>query len=219
MESEVEHRVDVHTRLHVTCCVSSSIHLSSVFGAYKFSFVAGSRRYSLTVKNFSPSAVWVTQFSCTRCAKNIVNVHTRPTKNTVNIKLHAEVLNRCRMIRRTTMELVVSLIHLLAYPPHVPLCAHRRFVGEFGGHGNMAAVRVAMHAALWRRGVDPLKVDPWYFPTPHEYRKLLEAVSTFVYVLSCSRKATFVRPPSLLALFTFYWSAKDGRFSIPSSTG
>lgn len=36
-----------------------------------------------------------------------------------------------------------------------------------------------MHAALWRRGVDPLKVDPWYFPTPHEYRRLLEAVSIF----------------------------------------
>ncbi|CAM9235782.1 unnamed protein product [Scytosiphon promiscuus] len=55
-----------------------------------------------------------------------------------------------------------------------------RFVGEFGGHGNMAAVRVAMHAALWRRGVDPLKVDPWYFPTPHEYRQLLEAAGFIV---------------------------------------
>eukprot|EP00752_Nemacystus_decipiens_P015678 g13992.t1 len=55
-----------------------------------------------------------------------------------------------------------------------------RFVGEFGGHGNMAAVRVAMHAALWRRGVDPLKVDPWYFPTPHEYRRLLEAAGFIV---------------------------------------
>lgn len=52
-----------------------------------------------------------------------------------------------------------------------------RFVGEFGGHGNMAAVRVAMHAALRQRGVDPLEVDPWYFPTPHEYRRLLEKVS------------------------------------------
>lgn len=53
-----------------------------------------------------------------------------------------------------------------------------RFVGEFGGHGNMAAVRVAMHSALWRRGVDPLQVDPWYFPTPTEYRRLLEEVSS-----------------------------------------
>ncbi|CAN0000408.1 unnamed protein product [Ectocarpus sp. 4 AP-2014] len=55
-----------------------------------------------------------------------------------------------------------------------------RFVGEFGGHGNMAAVRVAMHAALWRRGVDPLAVDPWYFPTPHEYQQLLEAAGFIV---------------------------------------
>ena len=39
-----------------------------------------------------------------------------------------------------------------------------------------------MHAALWRRGVDPLKVDPWYFPTPLEYRRLLEAVR----VVTCS---------------------------------
>lgn len=53
-----------------------------------------------------------------------------------------------------------------------------RFVGEFGGHGNMAAVRVAMHSALWRRGVDPLVVDPWFFPTAAEYRGLLEEVST-----------------------------------------
>ena len=53
-----------------------------------------------------------------------------------------------------------------------------RFVGEFGGHGNMAAVRVALHAALRRRGIDPLTVDPWYFPTPREYQRLLEAVSS-----------------------------------------
>lgn len=52
-----------------------------------------------------------------------------------------------------------------------------RFVGEFGGHGNIAAVRVAMHAALWRRGIDPLEVDPFYFPSPEEYRTLLESVS------------------------------------------
>eukprot|EP00904_Undaria_pinnatifida_P014077 jgi/Undpi1/97/HiC_scaffold_1.g00097.m1 len=55
-----------------------------------------------------------------------------------------------------------------------------RFVGEFGGHGNMAAVRVVMHAALWRRGIDPLKVDPWYFPTAREYGRLLEAAGFIV---------------------------------------
>ena len=51
-----------------------------------------------------------------------------------------------------------------------------RFVGEFGGHGNLAAMRVAMNVALSRRGIDPLEVDPWYFPTVREYGRALEAV-------------------------------------------
>ncbi len=78
---------------------------------------------------------------------------------------------------------MVLYLHLVLYPAGAlnayggDLVGLRRFVGEFGGHGNMAAVRVAMHAALWRRGVDPLEVDPWYFPTPREYRRLLESVS------------------------------------------
>lgn len=51
-----------------------------------------------------------------------------------------------------------------------------RFVGEFGGHGNIAAIRVALHNALRRRGIDPIEVDPWYYPTPEELRLLLETV-------------------------------------------
>lgn len=51
-----------------------------------------------------------------------------------------------------------------------------RFVGEFGGHGNIATPRLAMHSVLLRRGVDPLEMDPWYFPTAEEYRSLLEEV-------------------------------------------
>lgn len=50
-----------------------------------------------------------------------------------------------------------------------------RFVGEFGGQGNVAKIRNALHAALTRRGVDPWAADPWYFPTPQEYSQLLEA--------------------------------------------
>jgi trans-aconitate methyltransferase len=49
-----------------------------------------------------------------------------------------------------------------------------RFIGEFGGHGNVQTVRSALHAALRRRGVDPAPVDPWYYPTPREYSALLE---------------------------------------------
>ncbi|KAG8698902.1 hypothetical protein FRC09_006947 [Ceratobasidium sp. 395] len=43
-----------------------------------------------------------------------------------------------------------------------------RFVGEFG-------VRLAMHQALKKRGLDPVKLDPWYFPRPEQYTKVLEA--------------------------------------------
>lgn len=49
-----------------------------------------------------------------------------------------------------------------------------RFVGEFGGHGNVAAITVGLIAVLNRRGVDGVASIPWYFPTPIAYRKKLE---------------------------------------------
>lgn len=48
-----------------------------------------------------------------------------------------------------------------------------RFVAEFGGHGNVAAIAVAVRAVLDRRGVS--YEWPWYYPTPAEYRARLEA--------------------------------------------
>jgi SAM-dependent methyltransferase len=50
-----------------------------------------------------------------------------------------------------------------------------RFVGEFGGHTNVAAIIVALIAVLDRRGVDGAAAIPWYFPTPEAYRAELEA--------------------------------------------
>jgi SAM-dependent methyltransferase len=49
-----------------------------------------------------------------------------------------------------------------------------RFVGEMGGHGNVAAITVALLATLARRGIDGAAIIPWYFPTPEEYRARLE---------------------------------------------
>ncbi|HET6521523.1 MAG TPA: hypothetical protein VFG47_17145, partial [Geminicoccaceae bacterium] len=49
-----------------------------------------------------------------------------------------------------------------------------RFVGEFGGYGNVAAITVALVAALRRRGIDGAALIPWYFPTPEAYRAVLE---------------------------------------------
>lgn len=50
-----------------------------------------------------------------------------------------------------------------------------RFVGEFGGAGNVGRIVAALEAALDRRGLDGRAANPWYFPTPEEYREKLEA--------------------------------------------
>lgn len=50
-----------------------------------------------------------------------------------------------------------------------------RFVGEFGGRGNVDAVRRRLHEAFAGRGIDANVLDPWYFPSDSEYAGLLEA--------------------------------------------
>lgn len=50
-----------------------------------------------------------------------------------------------------------------------------RFVGEFGGAGNVERLRRALIEALDRRGLDGREADPWYFPSAAEYRAKLEA--------------------------------------------
>ena len=57
---------------------------------------------------------------------------------------------------------------------HRALTLGGRFVAEFGGKGNVERVRAALLTALARRGVDALPLDPWYFPSDHEYRARLE---------------------------------------------
>jgi len=49
-----------------------------------------------------------------------------------------------------------------------------RFVGEFGGHGNVAAIVTALVAVLDRRGIDARAFHPWFYPTPQAYRARLE---------------------------------------------
>jgi len=48
-----------------------------------------------------------------------------------------------------------------------------RFVGEFGGYGNVATIVTALESALSSRGI--MVASPWYFPHPEEYRELLKA--------------------------------------------
>ncbi len=55
------------------------------------------------------------------------------------------------------------------------LRAGGRFVAECGGRGNVSRIRAAISEMLRRRGRDAETVNPWYFPSAEEYRRLLEA--------------------------------------------
>ena len=59
-----------------------------------------------------------------------------------------------------------------------------RFVGEFGGHGCVAAITVALMTALEHRGVEhPARAIPWYFPTVEDYRsRLMRGGFTVEYI-------------------------------------
>lgn len=58
-----------------------------------------------------------------------------------------------------------------------------RFVGEFGGHGNVAAMRTAIYAVLARRGIDAASRDPFHFVSEAQLRAdLAEAGLTPVQV-------------------------------------
>lgn len=57
---------------------------------------------------------------------------------------------------------------------HTALSPGGRFAAEMGGFLNCIGVRGQLHASLRARGVDPEPLDPWYFPTPAQYKSLLE---------------------------------------------
>lgn len=50
-----------------------------------------------------------------------------------------------------------------------------RFVGEMGGHGNVAAITLALVVVLERHGAaDAVSAIPWYYPTVEDYREKLQ---------------------------------------------
>jgi len=58
---------------------------------------------------------------------------------------------------------------------HRGLVTGGRFVAEFGGHLNVAAIATALRAAAARFGGDPAFASPWYFPTPQGHGDRLAA--------------------------------------------
>jgi SAM-dependent methyltransferase len=50
-----------------------------------------------------------------------------------------------------------------------------RFVAEFGGHGNVAAIMTALRAASRSFDGDSSLATPWFYPTDREYAAMLES--------------------------------------------
>jgi len=70
------------------------------------------------------------------------------------------------------------------------LAAGGRFVGEFGGEGNVGKIRTALHAALRQRGIDPMAIDPWYYPSPRQFSALLDKAGFAVDALQLIPRPT-----------------------------
>ena len=72
-----------------------------------------------------------------------------------------------------------AVLHWIPHPDAVIAGVHRalkpsgRFVGEFGGHTNVAAIMTALRAVLPKYGIT--SPSGWYYPTPHEYGARLSA--------------------------------------------
>ena len=67
-----------------------------------------------------------------------------------------------------------------------------RFVGEFGGFGNVAAISAALNAVGASMNGDLSLAGPWYFPTKEAYSKLLQHSGMEVTYIS-----SFYRPTQL----------------------
>ena len=96
--------------------------------------------------------------------------------------LRAEVMDATRLTFHQEFDAVFSnaTLHWIHDQPAVLQGVARalkpggRFVAEMGGHGNIAAIRVALHAALAHHNMAHLMVEDNYFPTVAEYRRILE---------------------------------------------
>jgi trans-aconitate methyltransferase len=89
-----------------------------------------------------------------------------------------------------------AALHWMPDPDAVLAGVHRalvrkgRFIAEMGGHGNVAAIVVALNAVLARRGLDAMQYSPWYFPTALEYAAKLEKAGFMVDSLTLQPRTT-----------------------------
>jgi len=90
-----------------------------------------------------------------------------------------------------------------------------RLAAEWGGHGNVAAVRVALRAALDAAGLAQVPVPAWWFPTPAEAAAVLTTAGLVVDRAELVPRPTHVPGGATAWLRTFVGAlepACDGRF-------
>ncbi len=97
--------------------------------------------------------------------------------------LDARIMDARALVFENEFDAVFSnaVLHWIKDDPDAPIAsAFRalrsggRFVGELGGHANVAAITVALVATLERRGIKDAPASiPWYFPTVEDYETRL----------------------------------------------
>jgi trans-aconitate methyltransferase len=103
-------------------------------------------------------------------------------KTAKSLGLDAEQMDAHNLTFQQEFDAVFSnaALHWMKQPEEViagvkrALRPNGRFVAEFGGHGNIGSILDALRIALAERGINLDDVNPWYFPTPDEYKALLE---------------------------------------------
>ncbi|MEG3638446.1 class I SAM-dependent methyltransferase [Magnetococcus sp. PR-3] len=73
---------------------------------------------------------------------------------------------------------------------HAHLRSKGRFVGEFGGYGNVAAIITAINGVLKQHNPNHTAQHPWFFPTPENYRQLLEKAGFVVENIQLTPRPT-----------------------------
>ena len=84
---------------------------------------------------------------------------------------------------------------------HMSLRTGGRFVGEFGGHGCVAAICTALRAVVYRRGLNAPAV--WYFPTVEEFQTKLHKHGFEVTSIALIPRPTFLPAGMPAWLHTF----------------
>lgn len=122
---------------------------------------------------------------CDRGSKVIgVDASESMVESAVEKGIEAYVINATDIEYKEEFDAVFSnaALHWMKPPEKVAKCIYNalkvggRFVAEFGGKGNVYTIQSALIEAVSKRGKDGNALNPWYFPSPEDYKLLLESV-------------------------------------------